>query len=74
MARSFTEKDQRHIPLLWKSWAEMEWEEGNSVLALKVLVAATVTEEIDLGEQTTGRNLKVLIRVGLRRFIGESRS
>ena len=72
MARSFTEKEKLHIPLLWKSWAEMEWEEGNSLLALRVLVAATAVEETDLGEQTTGRNMGVLIR-DFCRFIDESR-
>lgn len=62
MVRSFTQKEKHHVPLLWRSWAEMEWEEGNSVLALKVLVACTSPEEGDLGEPTTVRNIGVLIR------------
>ena len=41
----------------------MEWEEGNSNLALKVLVATTVAEEGDLGEQTDVRNIRVLISI-----------
>lgn len=49
MYRTFSARDQIDGPLLWRSWAEMEWEEGKAVLALKVLVAAAVDEELDLG-------------------------
>lgn len=37
-------------PLLWRAWAEMEWEEGRPMLALKVLVASAGGEPVDLGE------------------------
>lgn len=52
MYREFNVLDQIDGPLLWRAWAEMEWEEGRSMLALKVLVAsaAPVVEEVDLGE------------------------
>ena len=52
MYREFASQDQIDGPLLWRSWAEMEWEEGNGALALKVLVAshASVSDEVDLGE------------------------
>lgn len=50
MYREFAPSDQIDGPLLWRSWAEMEWEEGKGTLALKVLVAITATEQVDLGE------------------------
>ncbi|GAA5908743.1 hypothetical protein JCM8208_006776 [Rhodotorula glutinis] len=48
MYRSFKPQDQIDGPLLWRAWAEMEWEDGRSVIALKVLVAATSTANVDL--------------------------
>ncbi|GAA6047144.1 hypothetical protein JCM3770_006922 [Rhodotorula araucariae] len=48
MYRSFKPHDQIDGPLLWRAWAEMEWEEGRAALALKVLTAATSTEQVDL--------------------------
>ncbi|CEQ42109.1 SPOSA6832_03893, partial [Sporobolomyces salmonicolor] len=48
MYRSFAPPDQIDAPLLWRAWAEMEWEEGNPVLALKILSAATSSEQVDL--------------------------
>ncbi|GAA5887659.1 hypothetical protein JCM5296_004450 [Sporobolomyces johnsonii] len=48
MYRSFAPQDQIDAPLLWRAWAEMEWEEGNAVLALKILSAATNSEQVDL--------------------------
>lgn len=48
--RTFDTRDQIDGPLLWRAWAEMEWEEGDSVLALKVLVAGTTSSETDLGD------------------------
>lgn len=50
MYRSFAPVDQIDGPLLWRAWAEMEWEEGKPLLALKVLVAASATEIVDLGK------------------------
>lgn len=52
MYREFNVLDQIDGPLLWRAWAEMEWEEGRAMLALKVLVAsvAPVVEEVHLGE------------------------
>ncbi|SCZ90792.1 BZ3500_MvSof-1268-A1-R1_Chr1-3g02255 [Microbotryum saponariae] len=41
MYRTFPNHERIDGPLLWRSWAEMEWEEGGADLALKVLVAAT---------------------------------
>lgn len=49
MYRLFRPQDQIDGPLLWRAWAEMEWEDGRSVIALKVLVAATSTANVDLG-------------------------
>lgn len=49
MYRSFAPQDQIDGPLLWRAWAEMEWEEGRPTLALRVLVAATSAEKVDLG-------------------------
>ncbi|GAA5907948.1 nuclear exosome regulator NRDE2 [Sporobolomyces salmoneus] len=48
MYRSFKPQDQIDGPLLWRSWAEMEWEEGNTAIALKVLVAASSNAQVDL--------------------------
>lgn len=50
MYRSFKPNEQIDGPLLWRSWAEMEWEEGNSAVALKVVVAASKDDQVDLGE------------------------
>lgn len=50
MYREFESKDQIDGPLLWRAWAEMEWEEGRPMLALKILVASTLSDEkVDLG-------------------------
>ena len=50
MYRSFSPADQIDGPLLWRAWAEMEWEEGKPRLALKVLVAASSKDYVDLSE------------------------
>lgn len=53
MYRSFAEEDQIDGPVLWRAWAEMEWEEGREGLAMKILVASAGSvndEEVDLGE------------------------
>jgi hypothetical protein len=52
MYRTFAPGEQIDGPLLWRAWAEMEWEEGKPMLALKVLVATSATEEVDLGEHS----------------------
>lgn len=49
MYRSFPRQDQIDGPLLWRAWAEMEWEEKHPAAALQVLVAATEPEHSDLG-------------------------
>ncbi|GAA6058551.1 hypothetical protein JCM10212_006990 [Sporobolomyces blumeae] len=49
MYRSFKREEQIDGPLLWRAWAEMEWEEGNDELAVRVLVAATSEDKLDLG-------------------------
>ncbi|KPV78517.1 uncharacterized protein RHOBADRAFT_50976 [Rhodotorula graminis WP1] len=48
MYRSFKPQDQIEGPLLWRAWAEMEWEDGRTVVALKVLVAAASKDIVDL--------------------------
>ncbi|BGP21464.1 hypothetical protein JCM10295v2_000339 [Rhodotorula toruloides] len=48
MYRSFASQDQIDGPLLWRAWAEMEWEEGRPALALRILIAATSAEKLDL--------------------------
>ncbi|GAA5834455.1 hypothetical protein JCM9279_004321 [Rhodotorula babjevae] len=48
MYRSFKPQDQIDGPLLWRAWAEMEWEDGRPILALKVLAAATSADNVDL--------------------------
>jgi hypothetical protein len=40
--------DQIDGPLLWRAWAEMEWEDGRPNVALKVLCAATGGGTVDL--------------------------
>lgn len=50
MYPSFDAKDQVDAPLLWRAWAEMEWEEGFEGLALAVLVASSSTTEVDLSK------------------------
>ncbi|KAM0793184.1 hypothetical protein ACM66B_000655 [Microbotryomycetes sp. NB124-2] len=47
MYRSFKPNDQVDGPLLWRAWAEMEWEEGDTSLALHIVVAM-VTQVQDL--------------------------
>lgn len=59
MYRSFRPQDQIDGPLLWRAWAEMEWEEGRPVVALKVLTAATSAENVDLGALLFRRELRV---------------
>ncbi|GAA5972334.1 hypothetical protein JCM11641_002413 [Rhodosporidiobolus odoratus] len=53
MYRSFAERDQVDGPLLWRAWAEMEWEEGQPVTALRVLVAAAGDGQVDLASLAT---------------------
>ncbi|KAL8278570.1 hypothetical protein RQP46_009062 [Phenoliferia psychrophenolica] len=50
MYREFEPRDQIDGPLLWRAWAEMEWESGRPMLALQVLVtsANVGTEHVDL--------------------------
>ncbi|GAA6004312.1 hypothetical protein JCM10207_000663 [Rhodosporidiobolus poonsookiae] len=48
MYRSFPVAEQIDGPLLWRAWAEMEWEDGRAEVALKVLVAAASEEQVDL--------------------------
>ncbi|GAA5865509.1 hypothetical protein JCM8547_001271 [Rhodosporidiobolus lusitaniae] len=45
MYSSFPERDRIDGPLLWRAWAEMEWEEGRPEVALRVLVASAAGEE-----------------------------
>ena len=54
MYRSFAPQDQIDGPLLWRAWAEMEWEDGRPNVALKVLCAATGGEQVDLGMSQFG--------------------
>ncbi|BGP12676.1 hypothetical protein JCM10213v2_008178 [Rhodosporidiobolus nylandii] len=49
MYRSFPESEQIDGPLLWRAWAEMEWEAGRPEVALRVLVAAGGEAQVDLG-------------------------
>ncbi|KWU46645.1 DUF1740-domain-containing protein [Rhodotorula sp. JG-1b] len=53
MYRSFAPQDQIDGPLLWRAWAEMEWEDGRPNVALKVLCAATGGEQVDLASIAT---------------------
>ncbi|GAA5980700.1 hypothetical protein JCM10908_001742 [Rhodotorula pacifica] len=53
MYRSFAPEDQIDGPLLWRAWAEMEWEDGRPAVALKVLCAATDDEKPDLASIAT---------------------
>ncbi|KAK4054854.1 hypothetical protein OIV83_000778 [Microbotryomycetes sp. JL201] len=39
MYRSFDAKNQVDGPLLWRAWAEMEWEEGDPAVALRIIIA-----------------------------------
>ncbi|GAA5826903.1 hypothetical protein JCM11251_002152 [Rhodosporidiobolus azoricus] len=48
MYRSFAPEDQIDGPLLWRAWAEMEWEEGKPEVALQVLVSAASEQQVDL--------------------------
>lgn len=48
MYRSFVRQHQVDGPLLWRAWAEMEWEDGRPGVALQVLVAASSEEQADL--------------------------
>lgn len=57
MYREFKKEDQVDGPLLWRAWAEMEWEEGRSMLALKILVAASVDQELDLCKYWVGNTM-----------------
>lgn len=50
MYRTFASQEQVDGPLLWRSWAEMEWEAGRPMLALRILVAACAANDVDLGE------------------------
>lgn len=50
MSRSFVKQEQVDAPLLWRAWSEMEWEGGRPNLALQILVASTLAEEVDLGK------------------------
>jgi len=59
MYRSFKPEEQIDGPLLWRAWAEMEWEEGNDETALKVLVASTAEHKVDLG---TYKSFSMLFR------------
>ncbi|BGP52880.1 hypothetical protein JCM8202v2_000437 [Rhodotorula sphaerocarpa] len=52
MYRSFVRQDQVDGPLLWRAWAEMEWEDGRPGVALQVLVAASSEEQADLSSIT----------------------
>ncbi|SCV68709.1 BQ2448_830 [Microbotryum intermedium] len=53
MYRTFPSQERIDGPLLWRSWAEMEWEEGGIDVASKVLMAATADGDgEDLGESS----------------------
>ncbi|GAA6015188.1 hypothetical protein JCM11491_000498 [Sporobolomyces phaffii] len=59
MYRSFKPEEQIDGPLLWRSWAEMEWEEGNVAIALKVLSAAAATDDrVDLASLAKSPDLR----------------
>ena len=49
---NFSEKEKVDIPLLWRAWAELEWESGATDPCLCVLSACAVAsaETADLGE------------------------
>ncbi|GJN91570.1 hypothetical protein Rhopal_004593-T1 [Rhodotorula paludigena] len=53
MYRSFAPHDQIDGPLLWRAWAEMEWEDGRPNIALKVLAAAASSDPVDLAALAT---------------------
>ncbi|KAK4058086.1 hypothetical protein OIO90_000825 [Microbotryomycetes sp. JL221] len=45
MYRSFDESAQIDGPLLWRAWAEMEWEEGDETAALNVIAAMSAQSQ-----------------------------
>jgi hypothetical protein len=50
MYRTFAPQYQIDGPLLWRSWAEMEWEAGRPMLALRILAASWAVSDVDLGK------------------------
>lgn len=41
LSQGFTEKEKTEIPLLWRAWAELEWENRRGPTALAILVASS---------------------------------
>lgn len=52
LSQAFNEKEKVDMPLLWRAWAELEWEEGRQSAALAVLVASStsILDSSALGE------------------------
>ena len=52
LSQSFDDKEKVDIPLLWRAWTELEWEDGRHSAALVILVAssAATTNNAVLGE------------------------
>lgn len=52
LSQGFDEKEKVDMPLLWRAWAELEWEDGRQAAALAV-IAASAGSSVDsnaLGE------------------------
>ncbi|GAA5922599.1 uncharacterized protein JCM15063_003358 [Sporobolomyces koalae] len=59
MSSSFKPEERIDAPLLWRSWAEMEWEEGNAESSTRILVSATTNDKPDLASLVTPRGAPV---------------
>jgi hypothetical protein len=62
LSQEFTERERMDTPLLWRAWAEMEWEAGRPTSALTVLFASAC-DKVDkalLGENSHLANLLIL--------------
>ena len=57
LAQGFAEKDKMDMPLLWRAWAELEWEDGRTGASLAVLVASSKAQ---VSKETLGKLAKSL--------------
>lgn len=59
LSQGFDDKEKVDIPLLWRAWTELEWEDGRNAAALAVLIASSTpaVNSASLGESEQYRRL-----------------
>jgi hypothetical protein len=71
LSQGFEEKEKVDMPLLWRAWSELEWEDGKEEAALAVL-AASSANPIDVA--TLGKKPKSTQHVWLKADVSHRRN